>query len=131
MPVNLRRNELEPLSHPVACYSAAFVVLALVAIVSLLPVPDMGGSDKLLHFAAYAGLSAGFALLVRNLSRLLWVVFGLVLYGVALEFLQGLTGYRLMDIADMLANTVGVVVGVAVWFTPLPIWFRKLEGRIA
>ena len=31
--------------------------------------------------------------------------------GVALEFVQGWGGYRLFDIADMVANTLGVLLG--------------------
>ena len=31
--------------------------------------------------------------------------------GVALEFLQGMTGYRTFDVFDMLANAVGVALG--------------------
>ncbi|MFZ0788942.1 MAG: hypothetical protein WAM94_04890 [Chromatiaceae bacterium] len=35
----------------------------------------------------------------------------LVAMGSALEFAQGLTGYRFLSFADMAANTVGVVLG--------------------
>lgn len=60
---------------------------------------------------------------------LLVVAFGLVLYGVVLEILQGLTGYRMMDGGDMLANSIGVLIGLAVWFSLLPHWFRRIESN--
>jgi len=34
-----------------------------------------------------------------------------VAMGIALEFLQGMTGYRSFDAMDMIANTVGVAIG--------------------
>ena len=107
------------------------MVLALVAVVSLIPAPDIGGSDKLWHFITYAGLSAGFSLLVQRPGQLLLAALGLILYGVVLEYLQGLTGYRTMDSADMLANSTGVILGLPVWFTALPVWFRSIEGRFS
>ena len=131
MPVKLRRKELEPLRHPLACYGAAILVLILVSVVSLMPVAQLGGSDKLMHFVTYAGLGAGFAVLINRFHSLLVAAAALILYGVLLEILQELTGYRTMDSADMLANAAGVVVGILVWFTSLPAWFRSVEGKIA
>lgn len=111
-------------------YSIAFAMLLLVALVSLMPAPDMGTSDKLLHFITYFLLSAGFTILNRLSANLALIAIGLVVYGIVLEFLQGLTGYRMMDVNDMLANSAGVMAGLLIWLTPLPGWFRTLEGRI-
>jgi len=36
---------------------------------------------------------------------------GFILMGIALEFLQGMTGYRTFDVFDMIANTIGVALG--------------------
>jgi glycopeptide antibiotics resistance protein len=36
-----------------------------------------------------------------------------ILMGVALEFAQGATAYRSFEVADMLANTAGVILGWA------------------
>lgn len=79
---------------------------------------------------AYFALSAGFTTLNRQSSRLFLIAVGLILYGVLLEVLQGLTDYRMMDSMDMLANSIGVVAGLLVWLTPVPIWFRGLEVRL-
>jgi VanZ family protein len=105
----------------------AYILLAIVAIASLLPAPEMGTSDKLLHLITYAFLSAVFSTLVcRNVS-LFKVVPGLILFGIVLEFLQGMTGYRYMEVNDMLANSAGVFIGLLVRLTPIPRWFRQLE----
>ena len=54
----------------------------------------------------------------------------LVLFGIAIEILQGLTGYRYLESMDMLANSLGVTIGVLVRLTPVPVWFRQLERRL-
>lgn len=102
-------------------------MLAIVALASLLPAPEMGTSDKLLHFLTYGVLSAVFSTLVCRRRSLLLVVPGLIMFGILLEFLQGMTGYRSMDIYDMLANSCGVIIGLLIRFSPVPIWFRQLE----
>ena len=100
------------------------------AVVSLMPAPDLGGgSDKLYHFIVYALLSLGFVLLAGTPRRLLGVALGLIVYGVILEWLQGLTGYRQMELLDMLANSLGVIAALPLWWSPLPRWFRRVEAR--
>jgi len=126
-PADPPSRQLEPLKHPVLCYGAAYAVLLAVAVVSLMPAPNLGGSDKLFHFFSYAGLSFGFVLLVRSLGQLSIAAIGLIAYGVLLEILQGLTGYRQMEALDMLANGLGVLAAVPLWWSPLPRWFRIVE----
>ena len=108
----------------------AYAMLGLVALFSLLPSPDIGTSDKVLHFTTYCSLSAGFTTLVRFNHQLLWVAVGLILYGILIEFLQNLTGYRYMEVADMLANSAGVFCGLLFRLTPVPVWFRQFENRL-
>ena len=43
-------------------------------------------------------------------TRLAYAI-GFIAMGVALEFLQGMTGYRTFEVLDMLANAVGVALG--------------------
>jgi VanZ family protein len=101
-----------------------------VGVLSLLPAPDMGGSDKLLHFLAYGFMSGGFALILTSGSARLWAALGVALYGVLLEYLQGLTGYRMFDPADMLANAVGACCGLLLGWTPLPRILRRLDSAL-
>ena len=50
--------------------------------------------------------------------------------GVALEFLQGMTDYRTFEIADMIANTIGAVLGWGLAQTPLRNVLEWLERLI-
>jgi hypothetical protein len=54
---------------------------------------------------------------------------GLILYGMFLELLQGMTGYRVMDGGDMLANGFGVISALVIRITPLPELCRKWERQ--
>ncbi len=103
---------------------AGLWVLAIAGVVigSLMPasgLPDLKVSDKLEHFVAYALLSAGAVQLFA--SRLSWgfVCVLLVVMGIGLEHLQAQMGLgRMLDRADALANTIGVLIGLATAFTP-------------
>ena len=81
------------------------------------PIVDVMLQDKLLHTLAYACLMGWFAQIYRHdLTRLILVV-GLICMGIAIEFIQGTTGYRQFDVLDMVANTSGVVLAWALAYT--------------
>ncbi len=106
----------------------AYILLLGLGILSLIPAPDIGGSDKIAHFAAYAVLSAWFSLLVEQRKSLWVVLIGLIGYGLLLEFLQSLTSYRQGDIADAIANSLGVMTGLVFYFSPLRRILRQVDG---
>ncbi len=87
-----------------------------VGVVSLLPretLPETGLWDKLEHAAAYAILCvAGVVSYPRKRARLALLI-GLAMYGGALELLQSFVPGREASIADVIANTFGVVIGFA------------------
>ncbi len=67
------------------------------------------------HLLAYAVLMGWFGqIYTRTTTQRSWLL-GLILLGVALEFLQGWGGVRFFDPADMLANSLGVLLGY--WLT--------------
>lgn len=109
------------------------LAIAGVVIGSLMPasgVPDLKVSDKLQHFAAYAVLSAGAVQLFA--SRLSWgfVCVLLALMGIGLEHVQAQMALgRVLDRADALANTVGVLIGLATAFTPWRDALLRLDSR--
>ena len=89
-------------------YAAAIVWL------SLTPSPpqlDIAHSDKLEHFLAYAVLMFWFATAYRSTKARLAFGTGWIALGVALEFAQATTGTRSFELADMAANTLGVLAG--------------------
>ena len=115
------------LQMPKFWFALAYSLTLVVGVLSLIPGPDIGGSDKLAHYLTYATLSAGFSLIVERRKSLWLVLTGLIAYGLLLEFLQGLTGYRFEDMADALANSLGVVTGLVFYFSPLRDILRRFE----
>lgn len=103
----------------------------LVVYLSLAPnPPTFENSDKVEHAFAYAILSFWFChLYVTGRSRAV-VIASLVVMGVGLEYVQGWTGYRSFDVMDMLADSVGVLLG---WLllTPSARMPAYIENRVA
>jgi VanZ family protein len=77
------------------------------------PKVDIEQGDKLGHLASYGTLMFWFSqLYVRKRTQALYAL-GFAAMGVALEFAQGATGERSFELADMLANALGVLCGWA------------------
>jgi VanZ family protein len=96
--------------------------VAAILYLSLTPAPpriDLEGGDKLGHLFSYAALAYWFGQFYFGRTRLFYAV-GFVAMGIAIEFAQRATGYRSFEIADMVANTLGVAAGwTAARFLPL------------
>ena len=73
------------------------------------PPPAPEGSDKLVHFIAFAALS--FPLARTGRLGLIAVFIGASAFGGLIEFIQP-TFNRSADMADWVADTVGVVIGI-------------------
>lgn len=85
-------------------------------------------SDKLMHVLGYFGLMGWFMQIYRGKRAgfLLAAVF--IAMGIGLEFLQDLGGVRYFELADMLANTLGVLIAWVLSYTPLAgilLWFER------
>jgi VanZ family protein len=101
-------------------------LVAVVVYLSLTPTPpkiDVDSGDKLGHLAAYGALAYWFSQFYAGRTRLLYLL-GFVAMGIALEIAQGATGFRSFELADMAANTLGVVAGWAAALL-LPLGFGK------
>jgi len=88
-----------------------FGVVLTLALSLMPPALDVssGHSDKIVHLAGYALLTFWWAQLV---TRRRWTLaVAVMLFGVLIEGLQGLTPDRLPDLFDALANSVGVLLG--------------------
>lgn len=94
-----------------------WAMVAAVVAVTLMPPPpgfELGEKDKLAHLLAYGVMMLWFCQLYpRRQTRILYAV-GLVAMGVGLEHIQGMLGYRTYDVADMYANSLGVILGWSV-----------------
>jgi VanZ family protein len=69
--------------------------------------------DKALHFTAYFGLALMATIAVRANRKAIWFALALIAMGGALEIIQGMVG-RDCDIWDEVANTLGVLAGLAI-----------------
>lgn len=83
------------------------------------------------HLFAYAWLMLWFAQIHRPAATRLVIGAALCALGIALEFAQGMTGYRMFDYADMAMNTFGVVIGLLLARTPAQYALRGCERRWA
>jgi len=105
--------------------------IVVVFYVSLMPNPpepvNFHGVDKLEHALTYTMLMLWFCqVVVQKFSRV-YLMLALVVMGVGIEILQGLSGYRYFEYADMLANTAGVLVGFGLAHTQMGCILMKLE----
>lgn len=108
---------------------AAVIVLSLLTLSGLPELPK--GSDKIEHFLAYFLLSAAAVQLFSTQRAHGLAAVGLIAMGIGLEFAQGAyTTQRMQDPLDALANTLGVLAGLAIALTPLRDVLLRLERRV-
>ena len=94
--------------------AGGWLYAAAIALVSLMPRPPqlrIEHGDKLGHLAAYSLLMLWFCWLYRARNTRLAYGAGWIAMGVALEFAQRATGYRSFELADIAANSLGVLLG--------------------
>ncbi len=95
--------------------SIGWALITLIVYLSLTSSPpgalEFAHADKLKHLLAYSVLMGWFTQLYLSLKvQLVWAL-AFSLLGVAMEFAQGWSGYRVFDVADMAANSLGVLLG--------------------
>ena len=89
------------------------ITLASITVLSLTPLPqlpDVPGSDKTHHLIAYAVLV--FPVALRRPDNWLWILFLFVVWSGAIELIQPYVN-RYGEWADMVANCIGLVCGIA------------------
>ena len=99
-------------------WMVAFWLLAVATLwFSLVPVERVPTSfqfwDKAQHALGFAALAA--LGLMGYPGQWRRVLLGLVLFGIAIEVLQHLSGWRFGDWLDWVADCVGVLIGYAAW----------------
>jgi len=121
-----------------AWLAGGWLLVALVVYLSLTPHPPESLSlpfpyaDKLGHGLAYASLSLWFCQIYQQARLRAAVIVALIALGITLEFLQGLSDYRTFEVADMVANSIGALLGLLLVHTPLGrlfVWFESIFGR--
>jgi len=125
---------LRPFKRPALWVGLWVAMMLAVVVVCLGPppqIPDMPeNGDKIEHFLTYVMLAMGAVQLFATRRALAWAGLGLVLLGVAIEFAQGaFTVDRSADPFDALANTLGVLTGLASVRLPMREWVLGLDRR--
>jgi VanZ family protein len=131
MVVGLRRVRRD--LHRFNLWSAiGWMLIATVIYLSLTPHPieiDIEQGDKLGHALAYFAMMMWFAQLYQRRSHAWWGL-GFIALGIALEYLQGWSGYRDFEYLDMVADASGVTAGWLLGGTTAAHWLSRLERRI-
>lgn len=89
--------------------------------------------DKAYHFLGYLCLMGWFGLIFHSGRARIILAILFVLLGIALEFLQGMGGVRQFEVADMFANSLGVLAAWLLVLSPLRHgldWFEKHVLRL-
>jgi VanZ family protein len=125
----------EPQLHWKRLWINAGYVLLLTVLVSAL-LPAMGATtmivpygDKIAHAIGFAVLMIWFGGLVprRNYPH---IFVALLVYGGVIELLQNLTGYRSMELADLGADALGLVLGWVLLLLGCNRWPVVFESRL-
>lgn len=128
-----RGGVLKPFRRPswwVALWATAIAVTVALSLSPPPPMPPVDGGDKIGHLVAYGALAAAAVQLFARWRGVLTAGIGLVLLGVGLEVAQGaLTETRMADPMDALANTLGVLMGLATRCTPWRDLLLRLDAR--
>jgi len=122
-----------PLRYPRLWLALGWAAVAFAVIVCLLPVselPPAGLSDKTEHFLAYLLLSTWFAGIYSR-SHYWIIAVGLGVLGVLIEFAQGAMQLgRQADAIDVVANSTGIVAGLALCWFGLGGWVQWVEALV-
>ena len=83
-------------------------------------------SDKWLHFLTFLFLSLWFA--GQYARRSYWrLIVGLTAFGVLIELGQSMISYRSAEWTDLIADTSGIVIGLAIAIAGLGGWSLRFE----
>ncbi len=108
---------------PPALFALALVVISYLALSPAPPQAADLGWDKLNHFSAFGTLVLlGGLAWPAGLGRLAWALLG---YGGLIEILQTQVPGRSAEWADLLADGIGILLGLA-----LTLVLRRLAGRV-
>ena len=109
-----------------ACLIGGVVVLCLLPARDL---PALSVSDSFEHAAAYLALMLWFAGLAKS-SHWLQVASALFVLGTGLEWLQGAMALgRIADPRDVVANSLGIALGIGVAHAGLGGWMGWVEAK--
>lgn len=112
------------MEHKLFLFLAIFITIiigwgSLITIGNTIP-SDINISDKAIHLTAYLILTLCWLIACKNEFKILninvYVIFLIFCYGIIIEVLQAtVTTNRQFEIKDIVANTIGIVLGFTVF----------------
>ena len=96
------------------------IILTVLSLVNISGVPSLGSSfdDKIYHSLAYFILTLlcyNYLRITRITHKILITACTTIVYGIIIEALQGkLSDSRISDFYDVIANIVGIIIGLIV-----------------
>lgn len=123
------------LQYRKAWLSIGWMLIFAIIYLTLMPSPpelmdSISYGDKIGHLVAYAILMLWFCQLYLGIQHRLLLSLALILMGISLEFLQGLAGVRMYEIADMIANSTGVIIGAILTYAGLGNVLHNIEKKM-
>ena len=110
-------------------------VFYVLSIIYFCLIPSLGGVstvanfDKIIHFSSYALCSFWFLqILSKHLTLKIFI--GVFLLGTFIELAQGLTVTRYFEFGDILANTLGNLIGLAFSRKVCPQILQRIDAWI-
>jgi len=120
-----------PLKYRSLWLAIGWFLVGLVLYLSLTPRPlelQVANGDKYSHMLAYFVLMGWFQQLYPAFRSRLLLLLLFVVMGVGIEFLQGMSGMRFFDPADMVANTLGALMAWSLGWTGFCSLLYRFEG---
>ena len=90
---------------------------------------DIEMSDKVMHVMAYFVLMGWFVQIYHNRRSHIILAVVFIALGIGMEFLQGAGGQRHFEVADMLANSTGVILAWLLTKTAFVSLLYHVENR--
>jgi len=116
--------------------SIGWALILAVVYSTLIPSPpdlmdNISFGDKIGHFVSYAVLMLWFCQLYLGIRHRLLLSLAFILMGITLEFLQGIGGIRMYEVADMIANSMGVIIGAILTYIGLGNVLYNIEKKMS
>jgi len=110
-----------------------YVLVAIVTFLSLTSNPIDTGlqfpyEDKIYHAFAYFTLMAWFAQIYHGRTQRYLIAIVFIVMGCSFEYLQSLDVNRYAELADIVANSLGVLAGFFLTLTEVKNTLVKIEG---
>ena len=109
---------------------SGLALCGLIFALALVPVQVVAPAwfaDKVQHAAAFIVLTVWFSALVRP-RRIVLLAATLLSFGIAIELAQLAVGYRSAELADLVADAIGIALGTGLALAGLRHWAQWMEA---